>query len=77
MKTLGVILVAALAILVQFWEVLQQDLQEYRAEGKCVAGYIAKGVERKDIKTFDGTCKVIRYGEPIIINPKGYSHGIN
>lgn len=30
----------------------------YVAESKCVAGYISQGVERRDITTGRGTCRV-------------------
>lgn len=50
--------------------VLHHDMQQYKAEGVCIAQFIAQGVERKDIKTHDGSCSVITYGEPVIINPQ-------
>ncbi len=36
------------------------ELDEYRGECRCVASFIAMGVERRDIKAKDGGCYVAR-----------------
>ncbi len=36
------------------------ELDEYRAEGRCIASFIAMGVERRDIKAKDGVCYVAK-----------------
>lgn len=36
----------------------EQASAEYRAETKCIASYIASGIERKDIIVSSGKCSV-------------------
>ena len=38
--------------------VMKQDHRNYLVESKCVARYIAYGVERRDITTGNGKCEV-------------------
>ena len=37
-----------------------QERNEFYAESACVREYIAMGIERRDIRTGDGKCHVVR-----------------
>ena len=39
---------------------IQRQLDERSLAGKCIAGYIATGIERRDIKVTGSTCEVIK-----------------
>ena len=54
---LATILVITISIAVALIS-YEQTSTEYRAEAKCIASYIASGIERKDIIVSSGKCSV-------------------
>lgn len=57
---IGWSLIGAMALLsVSHWvHIFQKDYASYQEATKCVAEYVASGVERKDIVIIGNTCKV-------------------
>lgn len=43
------------------YTIIKDAYRDYSAENKCIAEYVSKGVERRDIVRTKGTCKVIKH----------------
>lgn len=54
------LLTVAGTVMYYFYVSFNNDVEKYKAEGKCISELVRTGVARKDIKSKDGSCEVKR-----------------